>query len=313
MTHAPFTLHDPVLQTLADVLTDFEDVRIRSQNRTAALVRVHADTDEPTPAQVAHAEADMADSADYKTLIVLVDGVKKLENTATARLEKVMKEHPLGAWVAGVRGVGEKGIARFLGVVGDPYIRPELTRPDGTVEPSRDRKMSELWAYCGLHTLPVGHSTPEDQRYVSDGERVSSFSSEVRVAAARRRGQHANWSGEARKRLWTISEAVIKSLSAPCVKPDPDDERVRWATHVEGCTCSPYRVIYDASRVRYADAQHDAECVRCGPSGKPALPGSLLSNAHKKGRAQRKVMKELLRDLWLEARRLHLEARGETA
>ena len=65
---------------------------------------------------------------------------------------------------------------------------------------------------------------------------------------------------------------------------------------------SPYRAVYDATRVKYADAVHSAECARCGPSGHPAMPGSALSDGHKHARGLRAVAKEILRDLWREAR-----------
>lgn len=68
---------------------------------------------------------------------------------------------------------------------------------------------------------------------------------------------------------------------------------------------SAYRAVYDAAREKYADAIHDEECKRCGPSGKPAQPGSPLSDGHKHARAMRAVSKNFLRDLWAEARRAH--------
>ena len=103
------------------------------------------------------------------------------------------------------------------------------------------------------------------------------------VAPARRRGQLSNWSEDARKRAWLISASIIKSGG-------------------------PYREVYDETRARYADATHVIACVRCGPSGKPAQPGSPLSLGHQHARAMRMVSKTVLRDLWREAKRLHEEA-----
>ena len=45
------------------------------------------------------------------------------------------------------------------------------------------------------------------------------------------------------------------------------------------------------------DAVHPVTCVRCGPSAKPAEPGSAPSKAHQHANALRKVGKELLKDL----------------
>ena len=71
---------------------------------------------------------------------------------------------------------------------------------------------------------------------------------------------------------------------------------------------TPHRAVYDATRAKYADALHAAECIRCGPKGKPAPIGSPLSDGHKHARALRAVAKEVLKELWREARRIHEEA-----
>lgn len=63
-----------------------------------------------------------------------------------------------------------------------------------------------------------------------------------------------------------------------------------------------YGDIYDLRRLVTADRVHAADCVRCGPSGKPALTGSAWSKAHQHADALRIVGKEILRDLWLIAR-----------
>jgi len=43
-------------------------------------------------------------------------------------------------------------------------------------------------------------------------------------------------------------------------------------------------------------------CVRCGPSGKPALPGSDWSAGHRHADALRVTAKEILKGLWLASR-----------
>lgn len=96
----------------------------------------------------------------------------------------------------------------------------------------------------------------------------------------RRKGEKVNWSPQIKMRVYLIAESCMKQMT------------------------SPYRVVYDASREKYAEAVHKEECKRCGPSGKPAQPGSDLSDGHKHARAMRLVSKEILRDLWIEARSL---------
>ncbi len=99
----------------------------------------------------------------------------------------------------------------------------------------------------------------------------------------RQRGQKSNWSETARKRTWLIAAKCIMFAD------------------------SPYRAVYDATRARYAEATHQHPCIRCGPKNHPAEPGTPLSDGHKHARALRAVAKEILRDLWREARRIHRE------
>lgn len=248
------TLASPTLKLAAETLDDLEKVWIANANRLRQLTRSEEDSDGETRGlglDVSHPSV--------ARLAAIVEGLEKLTQEATKALEKEMRTHPLGPWVKAQKGVGDKQAARLLAAIGDPYIRPELEREDGTVEPSRPRLVSELWAYSGYHVLESG------------------------LAPARRRGQLANWSEDARKRAWLISASIIKAGG-------------------------PYRGIYDDARAKYADATHRIDCIRCGPSGKPAKAGTPLSLGHQHARAMRIVSKEILKGLWHEARRLHEEA-----
>lgn len=101
------------------------------------------------------------------------------------------------------------------------------------------------------------------------------------AAQVRRRGYKSNWSATAKMRAHLVAVSCIKNAN------------------------SPYRMTYEAARAKYADAIHRADCLRCGPSGKPALAGSPLSAGHQHARALRAVSKAILRDLWATARDLH--------
>lgn len=135
----------------------------------------------------------------------------------------------------------------------------------------RPRKLRELYAYCGLHV------TDSDTAHTPSGSHLEIGG----VAPTRTRGQKANWNDAARMRVWNIAGAQVKGVGAH------------------------YRPLYDESRIKYADAIHTRECRRCGPKGKPAQPGSELSDGHKHARALRIVSKTILRELWEESRRLH--------
>jgi hypothetical protein len=110
----------------------------------------------------------------------------------------------------------------------------------------------------------------------------------VNGASARRsKGVQSNWSDEARKRIWLITTKAIMAKG-------------------------PYYDLYQDARAKYLDATHLKDCVRCGPSGKPALAGSPLSDGHKHARGIRIVAKTILKELWIESRTIH-KAQAEKA
>lgn len=252
------SLLDPLLTLASITLDDLEALRVAQENRYRSLTTTGTSEngvewgyglDDQDP-QVSQAGA-------------MVDSIKALEHTATLNLQRLMRKHPLGPWVKAQRGVGDKQAARLLGVIGDPYWHSAQDRP---------RTVSELWAYCGLHTLPARHSTADAQGTSAGGE--------YNIAARRRKGQQSNWSDEAKKRAWLIATSCLKAGG-------------------------PYREVYDNRRAKTAQRAHAVECVRCGPSGKPAQPGTHWSPGHQHADALRITSKTILRDLWRESRRVH--------
>jgi hypothetical protein len=309
-------LADPLLALAADVLSDLEKVRIANENRLRQLTRSVEDKDGETRGfglDVAH--------PDVARLAALIEMLGDAEHKAVLNLGRRMRQHPLGKWMAAQKGIGEKQGARLLAAIGDPYIRPEIVREDGTVEPVRPRTVSELWALCGYHVIktpvsghgspdahstfaadgsgfPVDHAGPGAQGRFVGGEmnghpghsRVGTRTTNAGVAPKRARGRRANWSATAKMRAFLIAESCMKQPSG-----------------------TRYRDVYEATRAKYADAVHAAECVRCGPKSRPALPGSDLSDGHKHARALRAVAKEVLKDLWREARDIHAREAGGAA
>ncbi|MFG1683584.1 hypothetical protein ACGFNP_25670 [Nonomuraea sp. NPDC049269] len=303
----PPELADPLLALAADVLDDLESVWIANTNRLRQLTRDVEDSDGEE-----RGFGLTLDHPDVARLAALVEALDKAQQDATKNLTKRLKSHPLAPWLKAQKGVGDKQAARLLASIGDPYMRPEMRFEDGTVEPARPRRVSELWAYCGYHVMnfPAGQLTTDTHLVSASGgktghldqSRSDTHASGVGVAPKRARGQRANWSSTAKMRAYLIAESTMKQLKRTC----PADEERGYATHTDGCECSRYRKVYDAAREKYVDAIHHAECVRCGPKGKPAPVGSDLSRKHKQARALRIVSKELLKDLWREARRIHL-------
>ncbi len=199
-----------------------------------------------------------------------------------------MRAHPLGPFVARSKGVGEKQAARLLAAIGDPYINVNTQKP---------RTVSQLWAYCGLHTLPASQCEFDTQcRSAGGGQTGGSDPSQLHrddhqsvawVAARRKKGTKANWSADAKMRAWLIAVSCLKAGG-------------------------PYREKYDARRDATVGRLHATPCVRCGPAGKPAQPGTPWSKGHQHADALRISSKEFLKDLWREARDLH-HAAAESA
>lgn len=251
-------LADPLLGVLAEVVDDFEKVRVANENRLRTITTAPDVLDVDG---VARGHGLTVHHPQVAKLAESIDVLKAAEHQAILNLQRSMRAHPLGVWAKPMAGVGEKQLARLLAVIGDPYWNDLHGRP---------RTVSELWAYTGFHVLhPGGHPPSGNHRFLAAG-----------VAPKRQRGQKSNWSEDARKRAWLIATSCIK-------------------------TKGHYRDIYDATRAKYAEAVHNADCVRCGPAGKPALAGSPLSLGHQHARGLRAIAKELLRDLWIESKRIH--------
>ena len=184
------------------------------------------------------------------------------EKEATKALKRALKTTPVAEWVKETVGVGEKQGARLLAVIGHPRWRYE-----SETEEWHPRTIAQLWAYCGYHVVPAGgQRSSGTHRVTAPG-----------VAPSRARGKQGNWNTQARTRAYLIAESCIKQMH------------------------SPYRKVYDHGREKYAEAKHESDCKRCGPSGKPALAGSDLSDGHKHARAMRLTAKVMLKDLWIAA------------
>jgi hypothetical protein len=198
----------------------------------------------------------------------IVDAIKKVEDQTVRELEKKLRKTPLGPWILSQKGLGAKTIARLLAATGDPYWNDLHNRP---------RTVSELWAFCGYRP----------------GQRKT-------------KGERVNWSPEAKMRAFNCIDPVKQQLRKPCVSLRDEDGNHIGAEHVDGCQCSPYRVIYDQAKAQYVGTLHPEECHRCTGKGKPpAEIGSPRKPAHVDQMAIRYTTKVMLRNLWREAKRLH--------
>lgn len=212
------------LTIAADQVDDVERLRIASENRLRALTEA---VEIPSAGIVIDKAGKGTPEA--TALEAQVEALRGAEMVAVRELRRSMRAHPLGEWCKEVHGVGEKSLARLLGVIGDPANRfdPET----GEIVP---RTVSQLRSYCGYGDA---------------------------AAQRRKRGVQSNWNAEARKRLYVIAECLMKQRQ------------------------SPYRVVYDDAREKYADVD--------------------ITDGHAHNRALRAVSKAFLKDLWLEARRVN--------
>jgi hypothetical protein len=283
------------LQIAAQVLDDLEQVRIAQENRLRSLTATGPDSDGAIRG-LGYAETD----PEVLAIAATVAGLATLEHQSTLQLQRILRKHPLGAWVKATTGIGLKQGARLLASIGDPYWNNLHNRP---------RTVSQLWAYAGYHVLTSGQSTrgaqlttaagalsPTShivigaQQTDADGGASSGHPDQIMsdaqtrtvgVAAKRRKGVKSNWSGDAKMRAYLCAEACIKVLRCP------KQDSAKWVKHPEVCTCSPYRVTYDERRM-HTDITHPK-----------------WSNGHSHNDGLRIAAKAILRDLWIAARDLH--------
>jgi hypothetical protein len=121
-----------------------------------------------------------------------LETLDKKERALGAYLGRQAKRHPLGAWITEQRGIGLPGFARLVGITG-PL--------------DRFATVSKLWAYLGMHTVSG-------------------------LAARRKKGEKANWSGAGRVLCYQIGESIVKMGKG-----------------------GEYREAYDRIKARYA-AEH---------------------------------------------------------
>lgn len=170
-----------MLFTLAQTLQDYETLRIAEEHR----LRIFSmPSDVPDEDGVCRGFGYAEDSDEVQIVKGLIDPLKDLEHRTVLSLQKRMRVNPIWPYFKDVKGVGEKTLARLMACIGDPYLRP---LDDGSYEP---RTVSQLWAYCGMHTMPN-----------KDGEII---------AAKRMKGVQANWNTEAKTRLFLLSQGLLR-------------------------------------------------------------------------------------------------------
>lgn len=254
-----------MLTRLCQIFDDVESLIMANENRLRSLLAIGFD-----------------ETSEAKLLRHVVESLKVHKHQIDLELRRTLRKHPLGPWMKKQIGIGERQGARLLGAVDDPYWNAAANRPR--------RGPAELWAYCGLHTLPVDHNYADTHTEHVNGNSTRGHGDQVprnaqqtvvSVAARRQRGQKANWNTDAKSRAYLVAESCMKQRK------------------------SPYRIVYDQRKEATVGRLHQHPCLRCGPKGRPAPIGSPWSDGHRNADALRIVSKEILKHLWRESKRLH--------
>jgi len=202
----PALLLDHFLMFEAEILNDLEAIRIANSNRLATLTRVGLDADGKTRGFGLN-----EDHPSVAQLAALVADLATAEKRAQRNLERTMRAHPLGPWLADCRGIGDKQGARLLAAIGDPYWHNQRDNP---------RSVSELWSYCGMNV------------WIDENG--------MGVAPYRSRNRTLNWSPDARKRVWLIAESVMKARGEYRAAYDAAKAKYAGALHDLPCRrCGP--------------------------------------------------------------------------
>lgn len=125
--------------------------------------------------------------------------------------------------------------------------------------------------------------------------------------------------------LQTGETRTVSQLWAYCGNGDPNRKKRKGMTQEDALalgnptakkrlyliaeTClkaqGHYADVYYARKTANEGRLHATDCVRCGPSGHPALAGTPWKDSHRHADALRIVGKHILKDLWTAARELH--------
>lgn len=206
-----------------------------------------------------------ADHPSVKAQQIVVNLIAEAEKQAIKNLEKAMKNHPLGPWVLSQKGVGMKTAARLLAEIGDPYW---MTRhaPD----PDNPEKLVVI---------------EERPRTVSELWSYCGLHVQYGAAAKRTKGEQSNWKTSAKTRAYVMIDPIVK------LKNNPDRGK--------------YADLYFAEKARLEGRTYGPGYFGRKLKGKVIDADTPIPAGHVNAMAKRRVMKELLKDLWIESKRLH--------
>jgi hypothetical protein len=292
------------LRLYARNLTDLKDTRIRHENRIYAdvcldleepLGKTHpiyldaligADYTVTDTEVVSLIDADFTDDDERKRIRkslksmsvygLLCASEKAAERMTTDAMLGVCSGPAMTEWLA-ISGVGPPTVARVLGEIGHPVIAFPMhweENPDYTEGGKEDKKFL------------VATVQPDGELFFE--RMVSQLWSYCGLGDASRKHYKGESQQEALAAGSKFTKSLIWNLAQPCLKlaGGPDKNGVVKPR-------SPYKNTYDDARAHY-DLREGQPCEKC--KGQPCRP------IHRHNMAVRKVMKTMLRDLWVAAR-----------
>lgn len=268
------------IRTLGRLLDDLERVRIMNTNRIGALERSFGEA--------------------LPHLVAISEPLNDAEHLAELEMVRLWRRMPLASWAKEVRGLGEKSIARLYAEIGDPSVG---SIGHWEVSSNGAKRVTDTH----------GGNAPDSAMRVADTQESH--------AEGANTDADSHLSTAPKNRTWVVDRwynRTVSQLWAYCGVGDPERSKIpKGAVQDELLKRGKPRVkkqlyliatsmlkagnreVYDAAREHYAERVHEQPCAPChAKAGDPWKPG------HQHMAALRKVEKEFLKELWVEARSL---------
>ena len=285
------------LRLYARNLTDLKDTRIRHENRIYADICFGLD--EP----LGKKHPDYLEALNDTEAVSLID-IDFTDELERKRIRKALKETSVyGLLCASERSAARQTTEAMLKCCSGPAMTEWLATA-GVGPPIVARIMGEIghpviaFPYHWEENPNYKEGGKEDKKFLvptvqPDGEifferMVSQLWSYCGVGDASRRHRKGETQEEALAAGSKFTKALIWNMAQSCLKMtgEPDKNGVVKER-------SPYKNTYDDARAHY-DLREGQPCEKC--KGEPCRP------IHRHNMAVRKVMKTMLRDMWVAAR-----------
>lgn len=264
------------LRVWAEMFNDAQEARIEGMNKIGFSVgtkKSHDITDSGKYYKLQNKSAGV-DPVTYLPYIHALELAEEASERALHATYKRVVPKPIRAWQVDAKGIGVHLVSRLLGHLGDPRIAtPHFWQGTGTkrtlmVADSYERTLAQLWQYCGH-----GDPTRRIRKGMTADELAQLGKPDLKMI------------------VHLIADRAI-------LEPGRSVDLLLTGDQHADTAQRHYRRVYEERRLVTAERLHATECVRCGPSGKPAAVLSPWSKAHQQADALRIVGKEILRDLW---------------